>query len=629
MLTLLGAVGCALVLLTACVEYEDPSFAPVTGKVKHTQLALSASSSNATTRMSADITQAIEQNNGSHFRGISDLFLLPFRVTQTGKDCIDGEDVPMGSQVLADQPTILNTSLNYGPNSKYYFDVLIPIGTNAFLVYGRATPPSDINESTNPIAFRQKNGRLAVEGLSSSGMQPENVVFKPVPMVSNISSGQAVSSKGEAIITYLNNIFQAQEGVFDWSSTDYPALNAIYDVVKAMKAGSSASVIAFVQEVYDAIKNSADAAGVSAVLNAIKNSTYVTLSADDKLAFKQDYTGYPTDDTGLPEGAAAIIWNNTQFEAVTTPNNIGALNVDVNNFAYPAELYYRANSRIHTSDVKITDAEAQAESIFVTNHASWGNVSENVDNTTVLNQAGSNQTEKLFTSDGMVYNTTTVVAITDPLQYAVSRLDLKLTANGETLVDNADVPNYIPVNSLEITGVLVGQQSPVDYLFHSTWAAEGNHPLYTIYDSQIDVDASAIATSSQFTHTLVLETLKDQAVNIAVELKNNSDKDIVTGTDKQIVPPGCKFYLVGQLVIKSEDGNGGYTYIENYSETDPAKNRVFCQDHVTQVTFTVSDLTKAYYVIPPLSSTKLEFSLAVANWKISTSVGHELEYNED
>lgn len=618
LLTLLGAVGCGLTLLTACAEYDDPDFVPVTGAVKHTQLALSASGSNATTRMSAAITQADEKTNGSHFRGISNLFLLPFQITKTGSDCIGGYDTPSGSQVVAGNNTI--PSIYNGANSKYYLDVVIPVGTNAFLVYGRATG----NKTT--LAEKQTNGILEATGLTSTvGTTPSGISFAPVPMVNSTTSW----TKRDAIITYLNSIFNK-----DWAdATNHPVLNGLYDVVKNMKAGSSASVLAFVQEIYDALKN-ANGTDVENVRKAIAGIE--TVDEEHPLpasitALPTACQGYPTTDLGLPEGAAVIEWKETKndnnvlteakFVAVTDKNNLGAMNVDVTNFVFPAELYYRANSRIHTSEVELTDVNTQAPTIF--NRAAWGNLASDGTSSVLKQQLSGNN---LFTPNGMVYNTTTIVAITDPLQYAVSRLDLKLTASETKLQDNAEgTPNEIPVSSLKITGVLVGQQSPVDYLFHSKWTKDGD-PLYTIYDSKIDEDASTFG-ASKFTHTLVMETLKDQAVNVAIELQNNSDIDIVTGADKHIVPPGCKFYLIGRL--NPQEKNADDTYRFGYESNVPEKNRVFCQDHVTEVTFTVANLQNGYYVIPPLSSTKLEFSLGIADWKISTSVGGELEYNED
>lgn len=619
LLTLLGAVGCGLTLLTACAEYDDPDFVPVTGAVKHTQLALSASGSNAATRMSAAITQADEQNDGSHFRGISDLFLLPFQITKTDREYIEGNDVPSGSQVVAGNNTV--PFIHYGANSKYYLDVVIPVGTNAFLVYGRATG----DKST--LAEKQTNGILEATGLTSTvSTRPSGISFAPVPMVTNSTSW----TKRDAIIAYLNSIFNA-----NWADdANYPVLNGLYDVVKNMKAGSSASVLAFVQEIYDALKG-ANGNGVETVLTAIKEGA--TVDAEDNVitGLSTTYQDYPTNDLGLPDGAAVIEWKETvennvlteaKFVAVTDKNNLGAMNVDVTNFVFPAELYYRANSRIHTSEVEISGTNEQVQSIAenIFYRTKW-----DVDDGSVLEQPITNgSTEKLFTPNGMVYNTTTVVAITDPLQYAVSRLDLRLEAkDGNTtlteLVDKAGTT--FALDDLLITGILVGQQSPVDYLFQSTWKQEGN-PLYTIYDSAIE--GTINAEDDVYTHTLVLETLKDQTVNVAIELLNNSGESILTrvpgDTEDQIIPNGCKFYLVGTLNPK-ELNEDGTTYKFGYDPDVPEKNRVFCQDHVTQVTFTVKDLTKAYYVIPPLSSADLEISLGTNPWIVSTPAGFEMQ----
>ncbi len=607
LLTLLGAVGCGLTLLSSCANYDNLDFVPVTGEVKHTQLALSASGSNATTRASSAITQADEQANGSHFRGISDLYLLPFQITNTTREYIGGNDTPSGSQVVAGDNAI--PSIYNGANSKYYLDVVIPVGTNAFLVYGRATG------SNSSLTDKQTNGVLAHEGLTSTvGTTPAGITFSPVPMVDSNTSW----TTRDAIITYLNSIFNK-----DWAdATNHSTLNGLYDMVKNMKAGSYASVLAFVQEIYDALKGSSGT-DVENVLKAILSEENLPSPLPDKVTLPSEWVGYPTTDNGLPDGAAVIEWKETiennvltkgEFVAVTDKNNLGAMNVDVTAFAFPAELYYRANSRIHTSEVELTDVNTQAPAIF--NRTAWGNL-ESDDNTSVLKQQVSGN--NLFTPDGMVYNTTTIVAITDPLQYAVSRLDVRLEAKDvnttlEKLVDIAGTE--FDITNLPITGILVGQQSPVDYLFQSKWEQDGDHPLYTIYDSAIEgaINAKDDHDADVYTHTLVLETAKDQTVNVAIELLNNSGESILTrvpgDTEDQIIPNGCKFYLVGQLIPTAQDG-----YVE---DGENWQNRVFCQDNVTQVTFTVKDLTKAYYVIPPLSNVELEFSLGVLDWKLST-----------
>lgn len=575
-------------LLTACRSYDEDALDESQQKVT-AQIALSVSGK-TDTRMTTDATQADEA-----FKGMQDITLLLFGKSGTNDNPIELGDHCISSPVLL--PYLPANGL-YSNNSKLYYDISIPIGINAFLVYGRS--------------LAETNGALTPSPADLNA-DPANISFSPVQFVSSVTTGHAAGEKGDNIINYLNGIFKTNDN-FDWSNeTSCPILYGLYPLVQNMKAGSTASVKAFVQVIYEALKESAGVGYVQNVLKAILvedlNEGNLPSTLPTTVTLPDNCQGYPAD-CGLPDGAAVVEWDETnkEFKAVTDKNNLGAMNVDVRKFVKPAELWYRSNSRINTD---IISHQEDYE-----NKNTWGLV-----------------LAEYSVQRGTVNPTTKSIAIRQELNYAVSRLDLRLEAkNGSAtltkLVDKAGTEFNLA--DLPITGILVGQQSPVDYLFQSKWQQDTD-PLYTIYDNAIQ--GTINAATNVYTHTLVLETAKDQTVNVAIELQNNSGKSILTRVpgdeEDQIIPNGCKFYLIGQLVIKSEDGNGGYTYIENYSETDPAKNRVFCQDHVTQVTFTVNDLTKAYYVIPPLSSTKLEFSLSVANWKISTSVGHELEYNED
>ena len=577
-------------MLTSCSTFDEDALNEAREKVV-AQISLSVSGKNDT-RMADNVVQ-----ENSNFLGMQEISLIPFAksvVANEPDEPIASGDHNIGSRILLADLGV--NDLQAYNKSKLYSDVFIPVGTNAFLVYGHSA------HADNAYAT---NGKIVPTGLDGN---PAGMTFSLQPIcgeVTNIGTEQApingaAGATGNKILDYLNTIFETQEGVFDWSSSSYPVLNGLYDMVTEMKAGASASVEAFVQQIYDALKGSVTVDYVKPVLKAILCVTNLpeTLPDAANVTLPDDCDGYPAD-CGLPDGTAVIQWNPTskKFEAITNQNNLGALNVDVTNFTYPAELWYRSNSRINT------DYESRAED-YATEITWEGVLGTYLEEISAVNAA------------------TKSIAIRRQLQYAVGRLDLRLEAkNGNTtltsLVDKAGTS--FNVSDLPITGILVGQQSPVNYLFQSKWQGDTD-PLYTIYDSAIEGTINAEA--NVYTHTLVLETAKDQPVNIAIELQNNSGESILTrvpGDDEdQIIPNGCKFYLVGQLVIKSEDGNGGYTYIENYSETDPAKNRVFCQDHVTQVTFTVSDLTKAYYVIPPLSNTDIEFSLGVINWKMST-----------
>ena len=552
---------------------------------------------------------------------------------KTGSDCIDGNKTPTGSQVVAGNNTVDRNAIldDDGANSKYYMDVVIPVGTNAFLVYGRATPDNYDTE----LKLKQTNGILQATGLTSTvGTTPGGISFAPLPMVSSTTIGHAAGwtdssetsiTTGDNIIVYLNTIFNE-----NWANqTDYPVLYGLYELVQNMKAGSSASVLAFVQEIYDALKPSSSIDYVETVLKAIlvKNLVEGDLPSTlpDTVTLPDNCNGYPGD-IGLPDGAAVIEWDDSNaddmhFAAVTSKNNLGAMNVDVKNYVFPTELYYRANSRIHTSEVELTDVNTQASAIF--NREKWD---ESADNSSVLEQkvgTGENAVD-LFTPNGIVLNTTTIVAITDPLQYAVGRLDVRLEAkstgsNPTTVTKLVDADgNEFKVADLPITGILIGQQSPVDYKFHSKWTKDTD-PLYTIYDGKIT--AMINPDANVYTHTLALETAANQSVNVAIELRNHdTDKrSIIANSDNlaYIIPYGCKFYLVGELKLSDA------TPPENLASN--AEDKIIAQDHVTQVTFTVSDLTKAYYVIPDFSTTPLELSLGVIDWKLSTPINVELD----
>lgn len=610
-----------LALFSACKDYDGSPFDEegYYSVFDDDRVSLAFTVENpATTRMSDAITQANDVTDGTAFRGMSDVVLVPFYVAATGSDCIGADNTPIDAQNVLGNNTTINsgaTSSNTvtpnqiyndthgGANSKYYLQTPLPIGTNAFLVYGRA------KGNNGTLAQKQENGILTRNGIDATGLTGalSGVSFSPVQMVTAPTSAGAAGENGDALITYLNSIFGKQTGETHtkWANTDYPALNGFYPMVQAMKAGASASVQAFVQKMYDLLKT-ATGEGVSDMLTAISNDTYVSVTSD-VVTIKDAYKSFPSE-LGLPDGAAVIIWDNDNevFKAVTDQNNLGAMNVNVTQFAFPAELYYRANSRIHTSTTKLTTAMTP-QSIF--NHASW---SEGTD--AVL-------TQSLFTANGTVQTVTTVVAITDPLQYAVGRLDAMVSVNGTTTDGKYTIPDAtntpVDVSKLKVTGVLVGGQKPVDFLFHPKTVADAN--AFTIYDNQINVSLPTAAnTLSDPTRTLVLESEAGKAVNVALELLNNGDEFIVQETvlvdgeektELRAVPNGCKFYLIGQL-------------------TPGTTQKAFTQDYVTKVTFIISSLANAYYYIPTLTSQDLVFSLGVIDWKLSTPFGKALKETE-
>ena len=579
----------AMPVLSGCADTDGEFTSSEESTTKNMFMALTLKNPALKTRQSTAVTQADEKADGSHFRGISDLVILPFSAGPTGSDCIAANDVVLGGKIGVDE-TLADlyhdaAGTKGSPNDKYYLEVPLKLGTNAFLVYGRATG------TNTDLAGKQANGILA----KTEGTKAGDFTYSPVPMVETIATGKAAGAAGDAIITYLNTIFNA-----NWADrTNYPALYGIYPMVQSMQAGSSANVLAFLNRVYELLLPARATAYVDAAIDAIEAGA--TISGGKITALPTNCQNFPGD-LGLPDGAAVIGWNNNKFEAITNKNNFNGLNVDVTKFCFPAELWYRANSRIHTSTrplVSTLSPVQQAQSVF--NKTTWAGTDDN----SVLGQ--NNGTAKLFTPNGVVMSNTTIVAITDPLQYAVGRLDVLLKVNeGVTTLKDADDKD-VDITKLAITGILVGQQSPVDFKFNSKYAAESD-PLYTIYDNQIETAASKIGAEAP-THTLALETKAGQKVNVAIELQNNTGESIMTqsGDLAQIIPNGCKFYLVGQIDPANPK-----------TASATAGNKAIAQDHYSIVTFLLTDITKAYYVIPDLNSADLEFTVKAIDWKLST-----------
>lgn len=150
--------------------------------------------------------------------------------------------------------------------------------------------------------------------------------------------------------------------------------------------------------------------------------------------------------------------------------------------------------------------------------------------------------------------------------------------------------------SFPLNGVLVGQQRPVGYNFEPLAAEE-----YTVYDTQIGTQYLR-TTLSDATHTLLLQTRKDEKVYLILEFVNNAEDFVgANGT----IFKGMKFYLTGSIDPK------------NYKNAQP---EVFHQDYKTQVTFNVNSLENAWNIVPDLRSAQLEVGVQLqVEWIQATS----------
>ena len=526
-----------LLMLAACGSSDDIANTvspdgPVSGdEQSKVSLAFSVSSTAAQTRSSAEMVQV------SGFRGITTPTLLAFQVRREVQK--DDKAYPA---------SVSGASGIDGKNAKFFFynDFQLPIGTSALLVYAKATPVNDkaVNGSTISTIPTNTN--------------PAAITFSP----DCIYSGTTVHADAQAIADYLTAIANTP----NWEGSSYDELRQNFigkgAVAPTLIAGSSASVNAYVDKLIVELNKSGDSDLKTAILAKIA----------DKPDQLKDATKYYPASIGLPDGVAALEWDNDNKKFVpqttTTLKDVNSLNV----FDYPAELCYYGNSQIKTSESLIGHTG-------YTSATDWKkNVLPN------------------YTDGQIITSTTKSVAIENPLQYGVARLDVTIQAKTTKLKDSDGTDITVGATSFPLTGIIVGGQRRVGFDYKPLNSADAQS---LVYDSQVKKDNNSSAyllstapTATDAVHTLLLQSLDGEDETIILEFENNckdGDNNGVTfkGIDGMI-NPGTKFYLIGTILKPTEEEGKDYT------------KRVFTQDYITSANITIESLSHAYNAVPDL-----------------------------
>ena len=457
--------------------------------------------------------------------------------------------------------------------TKVYNDVQVDVNTSNFLFYALAgtTAPS------TATAFA--NGYMT-DNLSGGVVNTNDIKFN----LTRIRKEANFATDGAAVLQALNDVAAAS----GWSASQDEQLKALYDLYIKNKAGSAASVKVLLED----LNNKMTALNTDDVAQAVIEAITTAQDAIDASTFPRDYN--------LPDGVAQVTWNGNAFEFVGNAGvTIGTNAIDPTTICYPAGLYYMANTPIKTTDA--------LDPVFP-DFANWANFA--------ADWAGTSVTA-----------TTRGIALTNPVQYAVASLAVKVKCATSTLPDNAadyaDNPTTggqtqtitVPADGFKLTGVVIGgQPETVGWDFKNLAGAH----LMNIYDNAVPADVTAkFGSESPINYTLVLEDLVEAAVsdktqasvvNIALEFENTSGQSFY-GQDG-LVPAGAKFYLVGQLNLNAQQGVTDTT----------GRTSVFSQDYTTTATFTISSLENAYNGIPDLRASKMKFGLAVdLTWQAGVS----------
>lgn len=568
----------------------------VTGQVVKTQFAInipygnnsSANQAKKVTRM----TDAITQQSGKPFRGISGIVLLTF----------NGVPATEATSIID-----IGTDGNAYAQDEYrrlYRDIEIPVGTSYIAFYGRASR----NTKTDFEA-----GKITDVGTKTSEKTLANISHKLTPISS--AADFTTDEDAQAIIGALNDIAKAQvqEGsaTYTWanigSETTLPSwltehekdfLDERYKAFIKLKAGSKASVKACIESLMAALAGETPGAGVPDTKRLTAEIYKKCEAALTTLKTLRDFPGK----FNLPDGVAALTWTSERKFAYNAPGTdlfSTGNTINYQKICYPAELSYFVNTKTMVSDKDMSSLND------FPSYDDW------------TNNTGADWTAKNNFSESAVTNLTKTVGLKAPVQYSVAVLQSTIKCAGTTLQDNGQskgglkADQNVPVNSgFPVTGILIGgQPESVDWKYEPASTDFAN----TIYDKDMNGTITAGTAASTPNYTLVFDnkSTDKKTVFVTIELENNSGMDFY-GQDG-IILKDTKFYLVGKLDPTKE----GLTL--------PAGvDRVFVQDHITKANFNITNLKNAYNCIPDLRTSGINVGLAVdLSWKSG------IEFNVD
>ena len=577
-LFLSAAALAGLMSMVSCSSEEEVK--PQNGKREEvkTSFTLSVGSVKPGTRMSTTSVQA----EGTVFQGMEGIKLFPF----IGEP---DDDTPITiSPINLPDFTSFDGSTQ---NAKVYNDVSIPIGVDHFVFYGMIANANG----------QRGNGRLAVPYTNTTLFRTleDNMYFDLVSRTTNMTSADQINNNAnaKAVLEVLNGVITDLTNLQANDGSNAETYGKYLEAWKLMRAGSSASVLALAEALYNSIYNVNNAVidvycpTLTGKFTATQNpnTEYHTLKWNSDPQFPGTYN--------LPDGAVVVNYDGASREFKYVQGNVDGLNLPtLDKFVYPAQLAYFVKTKAMVSNKQQFGLNAVYD--VTKSNWNWSDVQGN---------------DSPFQT-GKVTMSTQSVVLKDQIQFAVGQLqtmvrvepDVAIYDNGSNVdgaIDKDEQLVQVPAKGYKLTGVLIGGQKQVDWQFLPN---EGTTE-YTIYDNDMTTEIAAKQQSdfSAANYTLALETALDADIKLCLEFENTGNPFF--GVNHQVIPTNGKFYLITDLVV---DGT----------------KKVFEQDHITIARLTIgkASLKSAYNVIPDLRSPKLELGLSVdLKWQPGNSFNLE------
>ena len=683
-IALSGAVGFSSCSSNDDVTTDvNPSYNPETGTVT-SQFVLNIASdtkSSNSTRSGATTVQA----GGENFRGIDNTLLFAFKTN--GKRFVDAGIAGAAAANRYDLGTVAAAgSLNNdGSNSHRILELSMPTGTDAMLFYGKAIKPSTLDDNENGKVTYSISGSTATDFHFDFNKRVANnvtryehtaeVLAAIMTKIINVSGTYTVvkadypswpGSDGDILTSTWKEMNPgAKPG--GQGRTLSPLEEILYKAFTTLttygddelRGGSSNAIHATVKDLYSVtikvanakptspyeelarhlaqqintqINNYFTSSETEAVTgfkgaDVIKGSMGTSWNTDWNDVLSTELSNFPVTTFNVPEGAAQLVY--TASSNTFTHKHYGTSLLDKSTtsdpeaYMFPAELMYRCNSGVRTSNVEKTSSSGYPNGV-----ANWD------DNT----KWDSDWTGTSVTS------ATRATAMTQNVNYGVAMLKTTVSIkDGVTaLEDNRAALNkgesnksFSPANiNFTWTGVIIGgQPASVDWQFLPKTTDFDK----LVYDNRVTGLAAGTAvpktagSASAPNYTILFDNYTSAAtqnkVRVALQFVNNGDD--FWGRDN-LVRKGQTFYLVAELDPTSKT----IASWDNYYQVPPLDadgkstktTRVFVQDYMTTANFKffadntsakhTSSLQGAYVTIPDLRSSQLSFGLSVdLDWR--------------
>ena len=527
------------------------------------------------TRMSADVVQL--EGTSASFRGLDDIHLLHFDAAPGPQSQSRGEIAYLSG--TKGRLIELATDNDYSVACH----VKVPVGTTHFAFYAHAVDGSDSPED------RFRYGAIDANGFTA-GANTANISFSPVSICTS-EADQGGSAAGQALVSLLNTLMNTtgpEPAPDDRLSTAADErLREVYRGLRELKTLSSESVERVLGNVYQLVTIIPDEYPGQQLGNAlaavIADACTTTPAAGSNAIKLQDrYQGFPAD-LYLPQGAARIVWDDAAKQYVTPEAQVYGKGLDIasmSDYVFPANLQYLALSSLVASDSLALPGNELAQQGTTGEPGQSGDSGQSGQSGDSGNSGNSGSTtyanwQELIReayADGYtkVKETTQSVAMVDQVQYAVGRLDARVTIEDRTLYD-AYGKAIDCSKGFTLKGILIGGQRAVGYDFEPL----PDSREYVLYDTDIYGGPQKVAygTWTKWNHTLGLATLADNNELISLELVN--DGPDFQGADGRIAS-GATFYLVANMNPVTG---------QNYKKG--SIDRIFQRDYVTKVNLQV------------------------------------------